>query len=80
MFCPGGARPPLHDDRVQLTITARRLGASRSARCLPIAASTYHDPVAKRADPGEAGLDLRPQIERVFAENFEVYGAGKVWR
>ncbi len=47
---------------------------------LPIAASTYHDPVAKRADPGEAGLDLRPQIEHVFAENFEVYGAGKVWR
>ena len=49
-------------------------------KMLPIAASTYHDPVAKRADPGEAGLDLRPQIERVFAENFEVYGAGKVWR
>jgi transposase InsO family protein len=25
-------------------------------------------------------LALRPEIERVFAENFEVYGARKVWR
>ena len=23
---------------------------------------------------------MRPEIERVFAENFEVYGARKVWR
>jgi putative transposase len=25
-------------------------------------------------------LALKPEIERVFAENFEVYGARKVWR
>ena len=25
-------------------------------------------------------LELKPEIERVFAENFEVYGARKVWR
>jgi putative transposase len=25
-------------------------------------------------------LTLKPEIERVFAENFEVYGARKVWR
>lgn len=25
-------------------------------------------------------MALRPEIERVFAENFEVYGARKIWR
>ena len=25
-------------------------------------------------------MALRPEIERVFAENFEVFGARKVWR
>jgi putative transposase len=53
---------------------------------LPIAPSTYYDHVAKRADPSRLSdrakrdLALKPEIERVFAENFEVYGARKVWR
>lgn len=48
--------------------------------------STYHDHVARRADPeklsarAKRDLELKPEIERVFAENFEVYGARKVWR
>ncbi|MFG1285370.1 IS3 family transposase, partial [Xanthobacter autotrophicus] len=42
--------------------------------------------VARRLDPSKCSVRarrdaaLRPQIERVFAENFEVYGARKVWR
>jgi len=42
--------------------------------------------VAKRADPSKLSdrakrdLGLKTEIERVFAENFEVYGARKVWR
>jgi transposase InsO family protein len=53
---------------------------------LPIAPSTYHDHAAKRADPeklsARAKRDqaLRSEITRVFAENFKVYGARKVWR
>lgn len=53
---------------------------------LPIAPSTYHEHVAKRTDPrklsarAKRDLELKPQIERVFGENFEVYGARKVWR
>ena len=53
---------------------------------LPIAPSTYHGHVAKRADPSRLSdrakrdLGLKTEIERVFAENFEVYGARKVWR
>ena len=52
----------------------------------PIAPSTYHAHVARRLDPSKLSarakrdLALKPEIERVFAENFEVYGARKVWR
>lgn len=52
---------------------------------LPIAPSTYHDHLAKRADPSRrsdrARRDeaLRPEIRRVFEENRGVYGVRKVW-
>ena len=55
-------------------------------KVLPIAPSTYHAHVAKRADPARLSerarrdLALKPEIARVFAENFEVYGVRKVWR
>ncbi len=61
-------------------------GVEPICKVLPIAPSTYHDHAAKRADPGKlsarARLDaaLTPEIRRVFAENFEVYGVRKVWR
>jgi transposase InsO family protein len=61
-------------------------GVEPICKVLPIAPSTYHDRVAKRADPtklsARAKRDdaLRPEIRRVFKENFEVYGARKVWR
>ncbi len=53
---------------------------------LPIAPSTYYDHLARRADP--SGLSdrarqdeaLRPEILRVFEENWRVYGVRKVWR
>jgi transposase InsO family protein len=53
---------------------------------LPIAPSTYHAALARRADPAKLSarakrdLRLKPEIERVFVENFEVYGVRKVWR
>jgi putative transposase len=53
---------------------------------LPIAPSTYHAHIAKRADLAKLSARarrntaLKPEIARVFAQNFEVYGAGKVWR
>ena len=61
-------------------------GVEPICRVLPIAPSTYYDHVTKRADPeklsarAKRDLELKPEIERVFAENFEVYGARKVWR
>lgn len=61
-------------------------GVEPICKVLPIAPSTYREHVAKRTDPGKLSarakrdLELKPQIERVFGENFEVYGARKVWR
>jgi len=61
-------------------------GGEPICKVLPIAPSTYRDHVAKRVDPeklsarAKRDLALKPEIERVFAENFEVYGARKVWR
>lgn len=53
---------------------------------LPIAPSTYHRHVAQRADPtrrsARAQRDdrLRPEIQRVFEANQQVYGVRKVWK
>ena len=61
-------------------------GVEPICKVLPIAPSTYHEHVARRTDPGKLparakrDLELKPQIERVFGDNFEVYGARKVWR
>lgn len=61
-------------------------GVEPICRVLPIAPSTYHAHVSRRLDPSKLSprakrdLALKPVIERVFAENFEVYGARKVWR
>ncbi|WCR00235.1 IS3 family transposase [Paracoccus aestuarii] len=52
---------------------------------LPIAPSTYYEHLAKRANPARlsdrARLDeaLRPEIRRVFEDNWRVYGVRKIW-
>ena len=61
-------------------------GVEPICRVLPIAPSTYHAHAARRADPARLAprtrrdAELKDDIRRVFAENFEVYGARKVWR
>ena len=45
-----------------------------------IAPSTYYDTVARRPSSREIrDEELKPQIRRVQKQNFEVYGARKVW-
>jgi len=62
------------------------LGVEPICKHLPIAPSTYYDHLAKRADPerlsdrAKRDAELRPEIERVFEENWRVYGVRKVWR
>jgi putative transposase len=61
-------------------------GVEPICRVLPIAPSTYHEHASKRRDPARrcerAKRDevLKGEIQRVFEENFRVYGARKVWR
>src|SRR5262249_43044262 len=55
-------------------------------RVLPIAPSTYHAHAAGRADPARLSARarrddaLKPEVQRVFEENFRVYGVRKVCR
>jgi putative transposase len=61
-------------------------GVEPICRVLPIAPSTYHAHLARRADPEKAparvrrDTALRGKVRRVFEENFQVYGVRKVWR
>ena len=61
-------------------------GVESICKVLPIAPSTYYEAKAREADwirlPPRARHDevLRVEIRRVWKENFEVYGARKVWR
>ena len=53
---------------------------------LPIAPSVYYAWKAQVQDPtcrsarAQRDMELRPQIQRVWDENYRVYGAEKVWR
>jgi putative transposase len=61
-------------------------GVEPICKVLPIAPSTYHAQAARRRDPvklparAKRDAALMPEIERVFEENFRVYGVRKVWR
>ena len=61
-------------------------GVEPICKVLPIAPSTYHAHVARRAKPETAparvkrDVVLSVEIKRVFDENFQVYGVRKVWR
>ncbi len=62
-----------------------RYGVEPICQVLPIAPSTYYDHKAKQRDPqrrsDRAKRDdvLKPEIQRVWNDNFQVYGARKVW-
>jgi len=61
-------------------------GVEPICKVLPIAPSTYYEQKARRADPDRLPPRLRrdralcEEIQRVWDENFQVYGAYKVWR
>jgi transposase InsO family protein len=61
-------------------------GVEPICEVLPIAPSTYYEQKAREADPARLpkrairDRELREEIERVWKENFGVYGARKVWR
>ena len=61
-------------------------GVEPICEVLPIAPATFYEHLAKRADPSRLSdrakrdAELRPQIQRVFDANWQVYGVRKVWR
>jgi putative transposase len=61
-------------------------GVEPICEVLPIAPSTSRAHAARRRDPTKGSArarrdaPLREKIRRVFDENFQVYGARKVWR
>ncbi|WP_374944710.1 IS3 family transposase [Sphingomonas sp.] len=85
-FAPGGARPPVPAMIAFIDDYRDDYGVEPICRVLPIAPSTYHEHVAQRKDPtrlsarAQRDVVLKPEIARVFAENFAVYGVRKVWR
>jgi transposase InsO family protein len=63
-----------------------RFGVEPICRVLPIAPSTYYEMKARQRDPSRLppravrDEELKPEIQRVHAENYGVYGARKVWK
>jgi len=61
-------------------------GVEPICKVLPIAPSTYHAHAAQRANPALRSARakredmLAVEVKRVWDENFQVYGARKVWR
>jgi transposase InsO family protein len=61
-------------------------GVEPICRVLPIAPSTYYAHVARRRDPSKRSARSRRdealcrEIERIWDDNFSVYGVRKVWR
>ena len=62
-----------------------RYGVEPICKVLPIAPSTYYEHKAcqrepdRRSDRAKRDEVLKPEIRRVWDENFQVYGARKVW-
>lgn len=63
-----------------------RFGVEPICQVLPIAPSTYYEQKARERDPSRHPARyhqdeaLKPEITRVWHENFQVYGARKVWK
>ena len=61
-------------------------GVEPICKVLQIAPSTYYLHAARQADPAQRSaraqrdVVLMEQIQRVWDENFQVYGVRKVWR
>src|SRR6266849_5290921 len=61
-------------------------GVEPICKMLPIAPSTYYELKARQADPSKLpprkrrDIELRPEIRRVWNENFDAYGQLKTWK
>ncbi|MEL6058794.1 IS3 family transposase [Escherichia coli] len=85
-FAPGGARPPLEKIMPLLENLSGEHGVGPVCHELDIAPSTYYWHQQRRKCPERrSSRDKRdavliPEIQRVYEENYSVYGVRKVWR
>ncbi|MES2336098.1 MAG: IS3 family transposase [Pseudomonadota bacterium] len=85
-FCDGGVRPPVEVMVKFIDDHRGAHGVEPICEMLPIAPATYYEHLAKRADPArlsdraKSDEALRPEIQRVFDANWQVYGVRKIWR
>ena len=63
-----------------------RFGVESICEVLPIAPSTYYEHKAQQRDPGRRSDrakrddELKTEIQRIWEDNFRVYGVRKIWR
>ncbi|WP_439214260.1 IS3 family transposase [Duffyella gerundensis] len=85
-FCPGGARPPLEKIMPLLENLSGEHGVGPVCHELDIAPSTYYwhqqrrECPERRSSRDKRDAVLIPEIQRVYEENYSVYGVRKVWR
>ncbi|WP_156885221.1 IS3 family transposase [Acidihalobacter ferrooxydans] len=85
-FGPGGARPQTEEMIAYIDGHKDRYGVEPICAVLPIAPSTYYEHKAREAAPErlpprvKRDQALAVEVRRVWEENFQVYGARKVWR
>ena len=84
LFCDGGARPPVQAMIAFIDDHRGAHGVEPICKVLPIAPSTYHAHVGQAAGSRQAvgarQAGYRAEDQRVFDQNFRVYGVRKVWR
>ncbi|MET0002692.1 MAG: IS3 family transposase [Candidatus Thiodiazotropha sp.] len=85
-FGPGGARPPTEEMIAFIDAHKDQHGIEPMCKQLPMAISTYYEHKDRESDPDKASnrsirdRHLKPEIQRVWDENLQVYGVRKVWR
>ncbi len=86
VFRAGGARPPREVMVAFVDAHRDEYGVEPICAEMPIAPSTYYEAKARQADPRrlprrvQRDAELCNSIQRVWGENFRVYGVRKVWR
>jgi len=84
-FRPGGARPRTEMMATFIDEHRREYGVEPICAELPIAPSAYYEHKIRQADPSREPARIQrdrllsEEVRRVRKENFEVYGARKVW-
>lgn len=86
LFCEGGVRPSVAKIIPLLDTLSGSHGVGSVCHELDIAPSTYYRHQKQRQHPEKRSLrqqrddQLKMEIQRVYDENYSVYGVRKVWR